>query len=250
MALEETAAGCFSDLTIDRLLVGELRGTPEQDAVVGHLATCATCRERRAVLEHAQLNPPPVRVAAHAPRASWRRTAPLSAALVAAGVAALFVVRRQTPPPATAGAHDEQLKGGGLVAEAVVRRADTGRVEPLAAGDELRAGDALRFRVRTPRAGYLVVLGVDARGAVSRYVPLAGTAARLAGPGEITPEGSVVLDGTEGREQIVFALCDTPAAAEAVAGAAARAARAGADLGALDVPCAQARVVYRKARAP
>jgi hypothetical protein len=250
MGLEETAVGCFSDLTIDRLLVGELRGKPEQDAVLGHLATCATCRERRAVLEHAQLNPPPERVVARAPRGAWRRPVPLTAALVAASVAALFVVRRQASPPAGVGAHDEQLKGGSLVAEAVVRHADTGRVEPVAAGDELRAGDAIRFRVRTPRAGYLVVLGVDAHGEVSRYVPPAGTAARLAGPGEITPEGSVVLDGIEGREQIVFALCDSSSAAEAVAGAVGRAARAGGDVGALDVPCTQARVAYRKARAP
>ena len=47
---DEPENGCWSDLMLDRLLVGELDGTPEEAALREHLSECQRCADRHAEL--------------------------------------------------------------------------------------------------------------------------------------------------------------------------------------------------------
>jgi Domain of unknown function (DUF4384) len=248
--------GCYSDLMIDRVLAGELDGTPEGAAFFGHVASCSICRERKAALGEAQRHPPSLARLAFAARARrTRRARPwVGVAFAAAALLMLVVVRRPAPnDERLPHADDTQVKGGGLAADLVVRRHGSGRVEAVGPGDVLHPGDAIRVRVRSPRAGYLVVMGLDGRGAVTPYVPAAEGASLPVKPGETTPEGSVVLDDSVGHEQLIAAVCDSPEIAARAADAARRAVRgAGTSDGVrqLDIPCLQTRLPFRKELAP
>ena len=251
----EMSEGCYSDLMIDRLVVGELDGTPEGASVLDHLASCATCRDRKAALERAQRHPPTLtRPPFGASARTWRGARPLAGVLLAAAaLLALVVVRRPTSRERAPSVDDTQVKGDGIVAELVVRRRNSGHVEAVGPGDVLHPGDAIRVRVRSPRAGYLVVMGLDGRGEVSQYVPAANGAPLAAKAGETTPEGSVILDDSVGAEQLIVALCDSPEVAAGAPDAARRAVRAAGgahDARHLDIACLQTRLPYRKEPAP
>jgi Domain of unknown function (DUF4384) len=248
---QERPPSCYSDLTLDRLLVGELDGKPERLAVLDHLTWCASCRDRRAELQVAQMAPPEPRsrrtpVAA----SSWNRRAPWGALLLASCAAiVLLVVHRPAPHEQAIDLGDTQLKGDGLVVEVVARRHDTGRVEIVSPGSVLRGGDAIRFRLRSPRPGYLTVLGIDGSGTVSRHVPLPGRSPPFVQAGETTPDGSLILDRATGDEQIILAICDSPSSASDAFEAArrwVRETRNSARMAHLEVACLQARFPYQK----
>ncbi|MFZ5472252.1 MAG: hypothetical protein ACOZIN_22700 [Myxococcota bacterium] len=81
------------------------------------------------------------------------------------------------------------------------RKTDTGS-EPLSHGAEVKPGDRLRFEVRAGGAGYVAVLGRDARGQVSVYLPFDGREAVPYDPKAPMLDQAIELDGTLGQEEL------------------------------------------------
>jgi len=193
---------CLSDLQLDRVACGELA----RSQVDGHLSSCAACLARLDELAeaHRRLAPEMTRAAARlaaevAPRPLRRRRAVIAAAgaiLAAAAALLLFLWPRG----------DQRAGGlrakGGLSLDLAVRRQD-GRVDTVLPGERLAAGDAIRFRVASSTAGQLVIVGLDAVGQVSAYVP---PIAIPSGRGDWL-DGAIELDDSPGPERIVAVLC-------------------------------------------
>ena len=88
-----------------------------------------------------------------------------------------------------------------------MRHAD-GHIEALEPNGRVRAGDAIRFLVSTPRAGHLVILGLDAAGTVSVYVADGDEPHPVERGRKQAMPGSIVLDATPGAERLVALECD------------------------------------------
>lgn len=235
--------GCLSDLVLDRIVNGEL---PREGEPGAHLAGCEACRARLEAFEAAARDFGEVhfvaKLAAQATAAvggarPWRVRMAVAAAGLAAAAAVLLLVTR----PPSEGVRTK----GGLSLEVVARHAD-GRVETVLPGATLAPGDAIRFRVTNPTAGYLAIVGADAARQVTAYVP-----ARMqpSGRGQLL-EGSVILDETRGAERLTAVLCPRAIADEELLAAARRALEhAGFDpraQGPLDLDCEQAAVLLEK----
>lgn len=202
-----------SELALERHAVAELP-SGERAALELHLGACARCQARLAELRAddarfaAELGSGPALERALAalsaeaapPRRRWRAAAAAAGAMAMA--AALALALWPSPPRE----FDGRSKGGGVLLE-VVRRTPGGDQAWL--GDEQRVhpGDAIRFRVRSPAAGYLAVLGLDARGVVSVYAPEAEAMSAIAARQPVTLDGSIVLDDTLGAERLVAVVC-------------------------------------------
>ncbi len=216
---------CLSDLQLDRALRGELA----RSEVDGHLSSCAACLARQSALAEAErrLAPEMTRAAARlaaeiAPRPLHRRRVVVAAGVLLAAAAALLLVLRPRGDERAAGLRAK----GGFSLDLAVRHRQDGRVDEVLPGDRLAAGDAIRFRVASPAAGQLVVVGLDATGQVSAYVP---PTAIPAGRGDWL-DGAIELDDARGAERIVAVLCPESIAAGDVVAAGRRAlARAGGD---------------------
>lgn len=133
-------------------------------------------------------------------RRDWRRwfavLVPLAAALM---VAVLLPKDDPTRTP-------NRLKGAGLTAMQLVE----GVAQPLARGETVEPGDRLQLRVHTTHR-WLVLLGVDGTGTVSRYVPGLGGQSEPIEPGTAVPlPESLVLDDSPGPEVFVGFLSDEP----------------------------------------
>jgi hypothetical protein len=240
-------ADCLSDLTIDRLLAGELDGRPARDAATAHLATCTRCRARHAEIAAEAPRTPSAALVAAAQRSlarQRRRRGPALAAFVSAlAVAAVVVVavRPMSRSPI-------RLKGGDFGLEVLVRRAD-GRAEATHQDLPLHAGDVVGFRVRTPSDGHLAIVSIDDGGRISEYLPGPTATPPAVKAGESMIDVAITLDATAGRETLFAVLCpDRDGATRAASAAAAVLARAG-NPGAvtrLDLPCLQARAVIVK----
>jgi len=243
--------GCLSDLTIDRLLAGELG---ESSDAMTHLRGCAACATRRdGILADAEA----FRAERDQPRLSvvrgggegrpagshWmRRVAPPLA--LAAGVAAVAVMLPARSPSPTEG---YVTKGGGTLS--LIARTGDGRVDRVLPGDPLAPGDAVRFEVKAAEAARVWILGMDAAGAVTAYVE---DAALQGGPARLLP-GSVLLDRTLGMERIVALFCRDriEKAAVITAGQAALSRAGGEPAGevAVELPgCTQSSILIRKAK--
>lgn len=195
---------CLSDLSLDRLVAGEISADP-------HLATCPRCaarlaaisRDRELFLREQWIGGLAARAKQNlAATPAGRRFAPRAVAVaLAAGLAALTLSIPRPPP-------GERVKGAHSL-DLFVKHLD-GRVEPVLAGDELAPGEAIRFRILAPTRAHVAVIGIDAAGAVTPYYPASGDAPMLdLGSGALL-EGSVVLDATTGPERIIALLCATP----------------------------------------
>lgn len=243
---------CPSDLVLDRFLAGELDGTSGRELVTAHLAACPQCEARRAELAGAAARfPEEVFVAGLAARTARtaRSKAPFAlggiAALAAAAAAALFLV----PSGGGLPGDDRTIrsKGGDSLAVFASRG---GEVDRLLPGDPLSPGDAIRFEVAVPRRSWVVVLGIDAAGAVTPYA--GGDAGVPLEPGAATLlPGSIVLDDTPGTERLVALFCERPVdAREAIRAGEAALVRAGGDPAAsleLSIAgCRQASLPFRK----
>ncbi len=223
LASRKRSEECLSDLVLDTLIAGDL--SPELSASArSHAGACEACRMRWLELSSQAESPLPAlspgraaRGVAPAPVTPSRRRGVASALprwlALAAAVSALllfgrFALREDALP-------GERLKGGGRLGFFVQRGAEVSRGGP---GELLHPGDALQFTFFAPGAGYLVVLGRDASGAVSVYYPSAPAAAPVVA-GEQTLPASTLLDHTLGAETIEAVFCTSQLEVEAVRGA-------------------------------
>ncbi len=213
---------CYSGLHFDRFLLGELsKGDAEELRL--HLAGCARCT---ACLE--SLRPgeplPPLRVAAtgagqaaEAGQAAGagqavgagqvlalrprRWTRPLAAAAGIAAAASLLLVLRAPAP-------SERRKGSGFALAMYVQHGEA--VRRAAPGESVAPGDAVRFAITAPAAGYVAVLTVDPEKRASIYFPLGDRAAPIsAGLDLALPQGTR-LDATTGEEHLTALFCTAP----------------------------------------
>ena len=246
-------AGCLSDLAIDRVVAGER----VDEAVTAHAAGCARCTARLDDFRRAHDEAQPLLDAIRARGADGggsvvplKRRVWLSAMLplvAAAAILLLFLPRLLEPSPG------EREKGSGALAlDVVVRHAD-GHVEALAPDGRVHAGEAIRFLVTTPRAGHLVILGLDAAGKVSVYVADGDDAHPVARGQKQPMPGSIVLDATPGAERLVALECEArfPVATAVDAGRRSleRAAKDPRHAGALDLPgCQEAALTMDKSQ--
>ena len=238
---------CLSDLALDRLIAGEVEEPT-------HLAGCDACRSRLAELRaDADSFAGSVWIAGAARRATraagasrWRWWAAIAVPAVAAAAVAIWIAL----PRDDAGAPGVRTKGS-VALDVVVKRGD-GTIERLGPAARVAPGEAVRFLVSTDRAGYLAILGLDAAGVVSAYLPDPGAPTPAIGAGrEQAQPGSIILDETAGAERFVALVCPRAMEVDALVAAARRAlVAAGNDprrVAAIDAPCATASFVIDKA---
>lgn len=205
-----TRDGHLTELTINRLLVGELNGVPEIEA---HLAECEMCRDALAAARafDAQVTlRPPVSSAGRASAGRW----PMYTTVVAmAAAVALFALRPDAgsdgigPPP------DEFRIKGGFDFQVFAHNGQASRA--LHSGAKVHPGERLGFRFGAKQTGHLLVVGTDGRSEPYLCYPQnnAGTSAEMAA--EAIPrdlEQAVRLDDVLGSEAIVALHCDAPLA--------------------------------------
>lgn len=194
----QRSADCLSDLALDQHVAGESDG-----ATLRHLAACGACAHRRDQLLDAQhdfMRAPWVQ--ASIDRTLPPRRWPYALAMVAA-VAVVAVGVSRSPTTRTKGA---------LGFEIVAKHRD-GRVDTLLPGAKLSPGEAIRFRLKTPRAGYAAVLSADAAPNVTVYYPHEADALRIEAHDPLLLDGSITLDDTLGAERLVAVVCDAPPSA-------------------------------------
>jgi hypothetical protein len=239
---------CVSDLTLDRLLAGELETGPLGEGARAHLEGCAACRARhQAFVAARDAFPKEVFVSGLAAQARSRARRP-SRRIAAAGgalalAASLVLVVQVTRGPT------ERLKGGEGLA-VVVKRA-SGKVEPLLSGGRVAPGEAIRFRISSPKDAFVFVVGMDSAGQVSPYAAGDGMGVQRRAGTDGYLAGSIVLDDTPGVEQLAAVFCPGPTPVKAVTDAA-RAAleKSGGHpeaVAALPVACVQRFFLLRKA---
>ena len=173
----------------------------ERSPVAEHVGGCEKCQARLGEMrrqgeDFRRFVYPATLEAVSAPRKSPLRG--LWLALPAAGLAGVLLFVRSGPSSDYIGA-----KGGPLTLTAYA--APSSSAAPVAEGQSLPAGAALRFRVRSGRACALTLLSVDGGGQVSKLY------AREV-QGDVTLPGGVKLDGKPGPERF-FAVCSADAQA-------------------------------------
>jgi hypothetical protein len=212
---------CISDLAFDRWHAGELPAE-EIARATSHLATCARCADRRAMLtnhrdafatetvdwpraptaESAPAKPTvkPATTVTTLPSRSGRLLPRVAAVLtLAAGVLLLMKVRKGDGVDS-----NERLKGGARFAYYV--RHD-GVVREGLEGEKLSPGDAIQLSYSVARTGHLAVFSVDGARRASTYWPRGERAAPI-GPGrDVSLPESIVLDETLGPETVYTLYC-------------------------------------------
>jgi len=230
-ALSRTAwPACHSALHLDRWLAGEL---PASDAAAleVHVHGCARCAEAVAELRAARSEALPALRPVRRPPP--RRLGPFPAAL-AGGLAAAAVLLLFLRP-----GEGERTKGSAVSLGMWVQHG--GEVRRAGPGDEVAAGDAVRFSVTTPWPAYVAVLSVDAAGRASIYFPDGPAAAPVAPGADVALPLATRLDATVGEERLVALFCDRAVALEPV-----RAALEAGRPGAVPGGCQETRWSFRK----
>ena len=211
---------CLSELALDD---HEIHGRFDA-ASQAHLRSCVACQARRsardaAVAEFQSTWAAPIWTRISARRrtelASRRRLSLRALRLLTLGaaVASLFgliVLRQEQTGPDRLIGRDSTPKGKAL-AEIVCRRGD--RTFALRSGDEVAAGDALRFRPLPswPAARYIQVGSVDGTGAYAPFYPPSGEGISVVLPAPGSPlGGSIRLDAAPGPERLFIVLSATP----------------------------------------
>jgi hypothetical protein len=162
------------------------------------LATYPAAEFARAVVARAEI-PPPV---APKRRRTWQMIAP--AAGVVALAAAVLVWLHPAPEPRAV------RSKGGVSLEVIARR---GAIQsPLRDGEALSPGDQLAFSYTLDQPRYLLLLGVDDAGEITRY--FAADDALAVAPRAQLPTG-IELDARKGDERL-YALFSEVALDEAV----------------------------------
>ena len=239
---------CLSDLALDRIVAGEHVEPP----IATHAAGCARCGARLDEFRRARIDDAALidELRARAPsvvplkRRVWLST--MLPIFAAAALVLLFL-------PRLFHRSGEREKGMSTLALDVVVRHTDGHVEALAPNGRVRPGDAIRFLVTTPRAGHLVILGLDTAGNVSVYVADGDEPHPIDRGAKQAMPGSIVLDATPGAERLVALECDTRFTVANVVDAGRRslenAARDPRRVSALDIPgCLQAALTMDKSQ--
>lgn len=198
-ALPPRGASCPPVIELERAVAQE--AVPE---VTLHLEQCDTCRafvERTvAEVQAFQRARPPERFLAQldARQQRPRRWVPLVAVGALAAAAAL-VVSMPPPTPVT-------FKGSLLSIS--VKRGDV--ITSVKPGDPLRANDALRFSITTPRPGFALVLNRDGTNAVRVVAPFDAREPQGVPEGTTVLDDAAVLDATRGSERFVAVFAERP----------------------------------------
>lgn len=215
-------SACPSDLALDRHAAGETQAD-EEPRIRAHVAGCPHCAahlaERRfealpggaAMLARVRARAGDAAIAQER-RRGWLRRLPVLA-LAAAGLAAGVLVIVRPPSSIHTGETGETgVRDKGAPVLHVHRQTQQGSEEILS-GATLAPGTALRFVVDLPAAGFVSILGVEARGGLYTAWPMPGEQAgdpaatrRSAGAGQALP-GAVVLDESLGREVLYLIHC-------------------------------------------
>lgn len=228
-----------------RFEAGEL---DDPSALAAHLDVCARCaglvaemgRDRQAFLA---LRPPAtLQRPTPAPSLAARlRLWLVGPTLVAAGLA-WWLVPREAPAPAGVRLKGAVDLGFHVRSDGEVRRGEL--------GDVVHPGDQVQLRYSTPQHRYLVVVSLDARGAVTPFYDDAGRSLAIEPGTARLLDGSVELDDALGPERVVACFSAAPLETARVVEAGRRAlTAAGGDPRAvepLDLPCDQAGFVLEK----
>jgi hypothetical protein len=198
---------CLSDLTLDRLIAGELDASPEGKEARTHVEACAACRARyQGFLLEKERFPSEVFVSGLAAKAKARARQPapwlpLAAGMISIAATLLLVFNVDRKP-------EVLLKGGEGISVVVKRQ--TGVVEPLLSGGQVAPGEAIRFRISSPKAAWVFVVGMDSAGQVSPYASGDGYGVPWTAGTDAYLDGSIVMDDTRGVEQLAAVFCPSP----------------------------------------
>lgn len=205
--------GHLHDLGVELLLAGELARPDDVAAsVAAHLGACPACAARVSAARTDDALPVPPR--ARRSPAAIRWAPALGAALALAAGLALWL---RYPPGEGPARPPFVAKGPGLALEVYADRGAT--AEQLGWNSAVHPGERLGFRVRTGVAGRVLVVGVDAAGAVYPCWPADGVAATLEPrdrPDDLP--AAVRLDDTPGAERLVAIRCAQPFSVDGIAG--------------------------------
>ena len=205
-----SAAAHLSSLQLDALALGAMEPVLAA-AARAHLASCARCRAddstAAAARAHftAALLPQTMGAVRRRADASQRaRRAWLPGLLLAFGAATALLFWARPAP-----VEDDLLaKSAGPSVTAYYRRGD--RVAPVAAGERLRRGDAVRLTVIPAARRFVAVLSLDGAGHVTRWFPLDAAESRALPAGRTELPGSIVLDASPGPERLFAFFSSAP----------------------------------------
>ena len=195
-----------SRFTLMRALSRELDAA-EHERVQAHIGTCAACTRTYADLEElqheGQREASPLRLPERQTRARLWLWPSLS--LAGASMAAVFVI--------AVARHDDGETGIRAKGGAVVRFAckDGARVWTCRNGEHVRPGTAIAVRLNLDQPRFIMLLGRDATGKWTTYLPTHGDAAvSVSADVEDPLHGSLVLDATPGEERFVLVTASAP----------------------------------------
>jgi len=200
--------GGVSKLLLDRYRAGETLTEDERAAVERTFARDAEAKafvegplEGPAGLERLRNEVAAKKTQERRHRLRW---VPPTLGVLALAALALFVTRPHDP-------HDpfestERTKGAASLS--VFARDDAGRVRRVLSGEEVKAGEALRFELSSPESRFVAVVGLDSVGAAAVYAPTEGEPERHTGTHLF--DGSLVLDQSIGRERFTAVFCREP----------------------------------------
>jgi hypothetical protein len=211
----------FTDLELERQLAGALPAAREFDK---HATDADRVRlgelraEHEAFLRSVDVDNEVMRIQQRVARAApekrvwWRWLVPASALAAAAAVVLVLLRRGGEQPPKPD--DDFQVKGDEI--SLIVHVATDSGSRRLTSGDDVTAGDKIRFEVNAAKPGYIAVAGIDGSGQLSIYHPGNGT-----GPIEFDPHarllpGAIKLDATPGDEHFFALYSPTPFAFDTV----------------------------------
>jgi len=242
--------GCPSELDLDRMSLGEL-SRRERTAVERHLKGCPDCRERLSLRREGMAAFPELDKEAMVlsiqkrlleekgvhgesetshERDSRTRRAPRSwtpvfgsssigrlfrsrpgGILGTAAALSLVLIAVHFGWRITGSGKEEGLRLKGKAGLRVYRESG-GRVEEMASGGRVHAGDRLRFRVDLPVDGHLMVVGQENSGDTYPCFPAEGMpeSRRFSAGFQGELPGAVRLDGSSGEERLILLLCKEP----------------------------------------
>ena len=184
------------------------------EEITSHVGTCARCTAMVSDIESSRsllLGADPALASARAARSiletvrqrrdKSRRLRLVFQALLVPAAAALLLAVSPSLWDSMRGGFDTRSVKGGLIVETYVRHDE--RVRLAADDQEFFEGDRLRFAYSVPKAGYLLVFGVDDQGAIFPYYDENALAwiPVEAGAHVLLP-GSVELDAHQGWERV------------------------------------------------